>query len=123
MAREFARHHRMVEVVKHQLASHIQRDFPVSDYGLIAVSSVILSADLGHAKVFVSCFGKRTLDQQALVDVLTAHSGRFRRAMAKVLHARSVPKLRFVYDDSTDRAERVAALLSQGAHKSDPPTQ
>lgn len=123
MAREFARHHRMVELVKHQLASHIQRDFPVSDYGLIAVSAVILSTDLSHAKVFVSCFGKHTLDQQALIDALTAHSGRFRRAMAKVFHARSVPKLRFMYDDSTARAERVAALLSREAHKSDLPAQ
>jgi ribosome-binding factor A len=35
----------------------------------------------------------------------------FRRELSKVMSMRRVPELRFKYDDSVDRGERIEALL------------
>ena len=104
----------MAALLRHELASCIQRDFPVSVYGLITVSAVVLSSDLSNANVFVSCF--RGMEEKSLIDTLSAHSGQFRHAISQVVHARSVPKLRFVYDTSIARTARVEALLSKSRY-------
>lgn len=110
MAREFGRHRRMAELIKHELATLIQRDFPVVNYGLIAVSAVDLSPDLSNATVFVTGMGDTAEEQ--IVELLNEHSGQFRHAVAKAVCARSVPKLRFTQDKSIARMERMSALLA-----------
>ena len=110
MAREFARHQRMAEQIKHELARLVQQRFPTCEYGLISVSSVDLSPDLGNAKVFVTCLDRAAAS--GLVQALNEHKGELRNILSKTVHARSVPKLCFEHDDTPARAERIASLLA-----------
>jgi ribosome-binding factor A len=45
------------------------------------------------------------------VRELNAEAKAFRRELAKLMRMRTVPELRFRYDDSVDRGERIDELL------------
>jgi len=53
------------------------------------------------------------LPDQAVEGVKTLNemAKEFRRELSKVMSMRRVPELRFKYDDSVDRGERIEALL------------
>ncbi len=85
----------------------------VRDHGLslCSVSDVEVTRDLDLATVWVTAL----LPQNALdlVDILNDMTGEFRRALAPRLRLRRVPQLRFQYDDSADKGERMDALLRE----------
>ena len=84
----------------------------------ITVTSVVVSKDLRHAKVYWSVAGGRTQvgsGEQALQSV----SGQLRRKLAESLNIRFVPALAFFYDETLDTAEEVSRLLERVKNKSD----
>ena len=65
--------------------------------------------DLDLARVYVTTL----LSDQSTVAVkaLNAMAVEFRRELSRTLKMRRVPELRFLYDDSVDRGERIESLL------------
>ncbi len=79
--------------------------------GLITVSAVRVSPDLGMAKVFLSLFPVK--DKQAVMEVIKAQTHRLRGQLGMRIgkQMRVVPELLFYVDDSLDRAEEIDKLL------------
>ena len=79
--------------------------------GLITVSAVRVSPDLGMAKVFLSLFPVK--DKQAVMEVIKAQAHRLRGQLGMRIgkQMRVVPELLFYVDDSLDRAEEIDKLL------------
>jgi len=77
----------------------------------VTVSSVEVSRDLQHAKVFI------TLPEASKVDetlkLLNRAAGFFRSHLADAMHLRIVPKVRFVFDESVARAARIELLMKE----------
>jgi len=78
--------------------------------GFVTVTDVKTSADLSHARVYVSVLGDERRREQTLQGLRSAH-GRLQRRVASELHLKRTPALDFVYDDTTDRALRLEELL------------
>lgn len=79
---------------------------------LVTVTSVAVSSDLRHAKVYWTLSG----DKERMPDVEDAFRSAhnlFRRALAKELGIRFVPEIRFYYDDTLDRLDEVEKLMSK----------
>jgi ribosome-binding factor A len=77
----------------------------------LSVTEVNVSPDMKNAQVFVSA-----LDDEQTTDTLKAlnrAAGFFRRELAQTLNLRTTPNLRFVYDTSIARGDRLASLLNQ----------
>lgn len=91
----------------------------VRDHALpsASVSDVEVSRDLAFAKVFVTVLDPAR--GKEAVDALNAQAREFRFELGRRLRMRSIPDLRFHYDDSLDRGERIDALLRE-AGPSDP---
>ncbi len=91
----------------------------VRDHGLpsVSVSDVEVTRDLDWATVWVTTM----LPDQAdtAVKALKDLAGEFRRSLSRSMRLRRVPELRFKYDDSVDKGERIEHLLRQQA--SEPP--
>jgi ribosome-binding factor A len=90
--------------------------------GLVSITSVVLSRDLRHAKVYVSALSGGVPDPIARIQ---RRVGRYRAHVAKVLRLRVVPRLVIVADDTQARAARINALLAgsngaPGAASADP---
>jgi ribosome-binding factor A len=79
---------------------------------MVSVTRVSVSADLQHAKVFVSVMGTDE-EKKGLLAGLHAASGFLRRELASRLTLRHTPELAFVYDDTMEQAGKVIQLIDQ----------
>ncbi len=79
---------------------------------LASVTDVAISRDLRNAKVFVS-HDDEEVERGEVLARLKHATPYLRREMAVRLGLRVVPELIFYYDDSPERAARVAELLRQ----------
>ena len=110
MAKEFSRSRRVAELIQRELAGLLQRDIRDHDLGMVTLSTIDVSPDLKNAKVFFTCIGN-TIAIEQVVARLNEHIGPFRYELSKTLILRSVPKLKFVYDYSLDRANKLTSLI------------
>ena len=83
----------------------------VRDHALpsVSVSDVETTKDLDVATVYVTTL----LSDEAKVatKALNEMAKEFRRELSRMLKIRRVPELRFRYDDSVDKGERIESLL------------
>lgn len=80
--------------------------------GLISVTKVNISNDLKNARVFVSALGTE-VDKKEILQGLNAAGGFLRRELAARLTLRSVPELRFQFDDSIEQGFEVLQLIER----------
>jgi len=109
---------RVNSLIRQEISELLQRQ--VKDPrlgGFITVTEVSTSADLKYAKVFVSHIGTEEERQQALSG-LAAAAGFIRGELGKRLGLRSVPELRFEWDDSIERGTRLLKLIDEVAESS-----
>jgi ribosome-binding factor A len=77
--------------------------------GMITVTSVDVSPDISHAKVYFT-----TLDKDAVAEAsegLKRAAGFLRSQLAKRIKLYTTPQLRFVYDESVERGDRLSRLI------------
>ena len=85
----------------------------VRDHALpsVSVSDVEVTRDLDSATVYVTAL---IGDQgPAAVKALNEMAREFRHELSGMLKLRRVPELRFRYDDSVDKGERIESLLRE----------
>ena len=78
----------------------------------IVVTAVDTSADLRHAKVFVSCMLSEE-EKQKTLKVLTSASGFFRKELTSSLKMRRMPELSFHWDNSIEHGDHLLRLIDQ----------
>ena len=78
------------------------------DNEFITITEVQPTADLRHAKVFISCMGREEKD---IVKILNQTSSFFSKLVAKQLKTKYSPKLSFFVDFSFAQAEKIDDLI------------
>lgn len=79
---------------------------------MVSITRVSVSADVHHAKVFVSVMGTDE-EKTGLLAGLRAASGFLRRELSGRLSLRYTPELSFSYDDTMEQAGKVIQLIDQ----------
>ncbi len=103
---------RVSALLKAALSETILRGVKDPRVGMVTVTGVDVSADLKHARVFVSVVGGDEARARSLAGLASARA--FLQAQAgKRLGLRFTPELRFEIDPSFDAAERVERLLRE----------
>lgn len=80
--------------------------------GFVTVTGVETSADLRHAKVFVSVLGSAKVRESTLAGLRAAH-GRLQDRIAADVRIKRTPQLQFLYDESIDRGMHIESLLQR----------
>jgi len=114
MANEYPRSHRVADFIQREIADLIRtetKDPRVSD--MVTVSSVEVSRDLGTAKIHYTILNADSSERAETDKALKNAAGFLRRKLAPRLNTRSVPELRFYYDDSIERGAHMSALIDQ----------
>jgi len=109
---------RVAATVRQALAEHLTRSTPEYLDGMITITAVRISADLSVARVYVSIWNSRT-SPEILVRRMNANQGDFRSVLARELHLRKVPELRFFRDDTLDEAEHIEDLIRKVREEDD----
>ncbi|WP_018862410.1 30S ribosome-binding factor RbfA [Thioalkalivibrio sp. ALJ3] len=110
--REFHRSDRVGDQILRELADLIRLEVKDPRVGMITLADVEVSRDLAHAKVFFTQLGGEEKGREAQQGLNHA-AGFLRRALGQRMRLRSVPQLRFVYDDTPERGARMSSLIDQ----------
>ncbi len=105
---------RLAEQIREEVSLIIAGEVEDPRVGFATVTDVKLSADLRHAKVYVSVIGTENEVKGSLVALRHA-SGFIRHQLGAVLRMRHTPELHFAHDDVEVRAARIEELLSEEA--------
>jgi ribosome-binding factor A len=79
----------------------------------VTVTAVDTSADLRHARVYVSVLGGEEERVATLAGLASSH-GYLQGRVASELRLKNTPQLDFHYDESVDRGVRITEILREG---------
>ncbi len=126
MAKEFRRSQRVGDLIQKELSTIIRMPVRDAGLGLVTISAVDLSTDLSHAKIYVTCLGldresdpEGKSDRAEILTMLNENAPQFRHQLSKILTTRIVPKLKFMFDESLEQANRLTSLIDS-LHSEDP---
>ena len=110
MKRHSQRAQRVADQIQRELASLLRDGVNDPRVGRITITSVEVSADLSHAKVFFTHLAGREHADEA-VRALQHTAGFLRTELSHRLKLYSVPQLHFAYDDSIESGIRLSQLI------------
>ena len=93
-------------LIKRELASEIQRNFPDQ---IITVTQVHVTKDLAYAKVWIAS----PIDAVKALKSCQSIAKEMRKYLSKAVVARRVPSLHFVIDNTEEKASRIDALINE----------
>jgi len=105
---------RVGELVKQSLGQIFLRDeakVPNLETKNITVTEVRMSPDLKNARAYVLPLGGKNVDKT--VSTLTEFSYLVRKALAKKLDIKFLPRVSFIGDKSFDYAEKIEKLINK----------
>ena len=100
---------RVNDVIQREIAKYVQANFAMSDFGMITICEVDVSADFAHAKVFFTVMPKDKLDE--CTHALQESAGAVRKQLSQTMTMRTVPKLKFIYDDTVSKGNYLHDLI------------
>jgi ribosome-binding factor A len=113
---------RVNAIIKEILSEIVLNDVKDPRLGLVTVTGVNTAADLSAARVFFSVMGDEA-QRQVTLKILRGAAGYMRRTIARELDVKVAPELRWVYDDSLDRAFRIAEVLKESEAEASPASE
>ncbi len=103
---------RVNEALREVLSARIAEGLKDPRIGFVTVTAVETSPDLRHARVYVSVLGDEQERTESLAGLQSAH-GILQAEIARVMHMKRTPELKFVYDETVEQGMRINELLSE----------
>ena len=130
MSEQSQRQQRVADLVQRELAMLIQLEGNDPRIGMVSVTGVDISRDLAYAEVYVSVLNSTSgegddqagtepageldkLEIEENVKALNKAAGYLRSLLARRLKLRTTPKLRFHYDGTISRGNKLSSLIDQ----------
>ncbi len=112
MAKEYARTQRVADYLQRELANLIQHEVRDPRVGMVSITGVEVSRDLGHARVYCTVMGSDSSDEaRESTEALNKAAGFLRSLLSRDSNMRSVPQLRFYFDASVGRGRDMEKLI------------
>lgn len=106
------RSRRIAELIKRELAQVIVRELRDSKAHNVTLTDAEVAADLSSAKIYFSLLGGSAAADKAAA-ALNRAAGFLRHALMRRLALRTVPELRFYFDESVERGARIDTLIQR----------
>jgi ribosome-binding factor A len=107
--RSSGRPQKLADLIQRELSELLQRELRDPRVGMITITAVDVSPDISHAKVLYT-----TLDPAHVEEAgkgLKRAAGFLRSQLARRIKLYSTPELRFEYDVSVERGDRLSRLI------------
>ena len=101
---------RVAELIRRALADIIRDRLPDRGLGLLSITATEVTRDLSRATVFISLLGEEE-DQERATKILNEESSALRHELSRTLNLRHTPEIKFRYDLSIERGERLSRLI------------
>ncbi|MFA5632454.1 MAG: 30S ribosome-binding factor RbfA [Porticoccaceae bacterium] len=114
MAKEYSRAERVADAVQRELVELIRDEMRDPRVSFLNITAVDVSRDMSVAKVHVNFVAGKSEDEtREAIEALNHAAGFLRSQLAKVIRLRTVPRLRFYYDASSEHGQRLSALIDR----------
>lgn len=115
MKRGQGRPQRVGDLIQRELSDLVARELRDPRVGMVTITSVDVSPDMSHAKVLFTILHPEKIEE--VREGLTRAAGFLRSQLAKRMQLYSIPELRFQYDESIERADRLSRLIDSAIRK------
>lgn len=105
------RRRRGAGVIHEVLAEALARDVSDPRLGFVTITDVEASPDMAAATVYFTTLTKA--QREPSMKALESARGLLQARIGRELRTRNTPHLRFVYDETGDRARRVGRLIDE----------
>ncbi len=109
MKRDQGRPRKLGDQIQRELSDVLARELRDPGVGMVTITSVDVSPDFSHAKVFFTILEKEKLEDT--VHGLRRAAGFLRSQLARRIKLYTTPELRFEYDESVERGDRLSRLI------------
>ena len=103
---------RVGEAIREVIAELLTREIKDPRVGMVTLTTVEVTADLRHARVYFSCLGDEAARRKTLAG-LTSATRFIKGQLARRLRLRYTPEVIFIPDPTIEQADRIAALLKE----------
>ena len=110
MKRGQGRPQKLGDLIQRELSELLQRELRDPRVGMITITGVDVSPDFSHAKVFFTVLEKQRLEDAR--EGLRRAAGFRRSRLARRIKLYTTPELRFEYDESVERGDRLSRLIN-----------
>jgi ribosome-binding factor A len=100
---------RLGDLIQREVSELIRLELRDPRVGMITVTSVDVSPDMSHAKVFFTMLEKGKLEDT--LHGLKRSAGFLRSQLARRIKMYTTPELRFEYDESVERGDHISRLI------------
>ncbi len=112
--------HRISSVIRKEIAKIIQNDINDQRIKDVIITDVEMSKDLKSARIFFVVFNikvKRDEEIKLITKTINASKLFFKKQLSKNSNLRSVPNLRFIYDETESKAYELEQLINKNLYK------
>jgi ribosome-binding factor A len=100
---------RLGDLIQRELSDLIRLELRDPRVAMLTITSVDVSPDMSHAKVIFTMLEKDKLEDT--LHGLKRSAGFLRSQLARRITMYSTPELRFEYDESVERGDRISRLI------------
>jgi len=100
---------KVADLIQRELSDLLRREVRDPRVGMVTLTSVDVSPDLSHAKVFFTTLKKEHLEETT--KGLQRAASFLRSQLSRRMSMYTTPELRFVYDESVERGDRLSQLI------------
>ena len=100
---------KVADLIQRELSDLLRREVRDPRVGMVTLTSVDVAPDLSHAKVFFTLLDKAK--QGETTKALQRAAGFLRSQLSHRMNMYTTPALRFVYDESVERGDRLSRLI------------
>lgn len=111
----------MADLLRSELADLLARAVKDPGVGFVTITTVRLSSDLQLARVYYTALADEA-GRRATARALDRAAPFLRREISRRLRLKRTPDLRFVYDESIERQDRIERII-QELHDAEPSDQ
>lgn len=110
------RQEKIQELLREEISDILHREFKDPRLGFVTVTGAEVTADLRHAKVFVSILGSDE-ERAKNMAVLKKAEHYVRQVFGRRARMKVIPEIEFKLDTSADQGVRIFELLEQIKHE------
>ena len=107
---------KVADMIQRELSDLLRREVRDPRVGMVTITSVDVSPDFSHARVLFTCLDAAHV-KEALLGLQRA-AGFLRSQLARRMKLYATPELRFEYDESIERGDRLHRLIDSVRPKS-----
>ena len=100
---------KVADLIQRELSDLLRRDVRDPHVGMVTLTSVDVAPDLSHAKVYFTILDKQK--QGETTKALQRAAGFLRSQLSHRMNMYTTPALRFIYDESVERGDRLSRLI------------